>query len=390
MTVVAAARVVTGEVVHAPGWVQYERGRIVAVGPGRPGRVDRDLGPAVVVPGFVDLHVHGGGGGSFTDGDPESARRAVEAHRRHGTTTTMASLVTAAPDDLLRSVALLRELRQDGLIAGIHLEGPWISPYRCGAHEPGQLRDPDPAEIARLLTAGGGDIAMVTLAPELPGGPDAIRQVVDAGALAAVGHTDASYEQTVAAVGAGARLGTHLFNAMRPVHHREPGPIVALLEDPRVSVELVADGTHLHPALYRQVSGTAGPDRVVLVTDAMAAAGASDGDYRLGAMHVSVRHGTALIAGTNTIAGSTATMDELFRRAACGGDGPSPAGSGADGAADAALLQAVRQTSVNPARLLGRPDVGGLRPQMRADIVVLAPDLTVTEVIARGATVSTA
>jgi N-acetylglucosamine-6-phosphate deacetylase len=213
---------------------------------------------------------------------------------------------------------------------------------------------------------------MVTLAPELPGGLAAIRLLTAAGVVAAVGHTDCSYAVAAQAVEAGARVGTHLFNAMRPVHHRDPGPIIALLDDPRVTVELIADGTHLDPALYRYVSRTAGADRVALVTDAMAATGLGDGAYRLGDMAVDVRDGVARIAGTDTIAGSTTTMDQLFRNAV---GGP---------ATDDALLRAVRQTAANPARVLGRADIGALEPGRRADLVVLDADLRVTGVVGGG------
>jgi N-acetylglucosamine-6-phosphate deacetylase len=382
-TVLAASRIISGYAVHAPGWVAYDTHRIIGVGAGRPSRIDRDLGESIVVPGFVDLHVHGGGGGSFTDGIPQSAVRAVHAHRRHGTTTTLASLVTAGPAELLASVHQLAELYQDDVIAGIHLEGPWISPRQCGAHDPTQLRHPDPDEIGRLLTAGRGAVRVVTLAPELPGAEDAVRQVVDSGAIAAIGHTDATYEQTVSAIQAGARAATHLFNAMRPVHHRRPGPVIALLEDSRVTVELIADGTHLHPALYRQVSGALDAGRVVLVTDAMAAAALGDGRYRLGPLQVDVVDGVATVAGTTTIAGSTATMDELFRRAAGERNHSDPAAD----ATNEALLRAVRQTSVNPALSLGRPDLGTLTAGSRADLVVLGPDLQVRDVVCNGSPV---
>lgn len=384
MTVLAASRVVTGYEVHAPGWVEYGDGRILAVGPGRPAVVHRDLGEAVIAPGFVDMHVHGGGGGSFTDGDAASALRAVETHRRHGTTTTMASLVSDSPERLLASVLMLAELYEAGLVAGIHLEGPWISPLRRGAHNPGQLRDPDPAEISRLLDAGRGAVAMVTVAPELAGGLDAIRRITDAGAVAAVGHTDASYEQVVAAIAAGARVGTHLFNGMRPLHHRRPGPIVALLEDPSVTVELIADGKHLHPAVYRYASTTSrGP--VALVTDAMAAATLGDGDYRLGPMQVSVAGGVAHIAGTDTIAGSTATTDQLFRSAVTSRPESSPElTAGLLDIEDELLLRASRQSSVNPARALGWTEVGSLEPGRRADLVILDRALQVIEVIGQG------
>ena len=380
MTILAAGRVVTGTEVHTPGWVEYQASRITAVGTGRPDRVDLDLGAdAVVVPGFVDLHVHGGGGGSFTTGDLDSALHAVRTHRAHGTTATMASLVSASPAELLDSVVMLADLYEAGEIAGIHLEGPWISAHRCGAHDPTQLREPDPAEIARLLAAGRGAVAMVTLAPELPGGLDAIRQVVGAGAVAAVGHTDASYELVVQAIAAGARVGTHLFNAMRPVHHRQPGPIVALLEDPRVTVELIADGIHLHPALYRYISDTTSHDRVALVTDAMAAATFGDGTYQLGPMQVTVNDGVARLAGTDTIAGSTTTMDRLFRAAAT--DDPNAVSPQPP---DDLLLRAVRQTSVNPARTLSRTDIGVLGAGRRADLIALDTHLHITHVIRAG------
>lgn len=386
MTVLFAARIVTGQEVFAPGWVAVEGSRITGVGPGKPNHIDRDCKDAVVVPGFVDTHVHGGGGGSFTSGDTASAIEAVKAHRSHGTTATLASLVTASPPELLRSVSVLAELAEEGVIAGIHLEGPWVSARRCGAQDPSQLRNPDRAEIAALFTAGRGTIKMVTLAPELPGGYDAIRQLVAAGAIAAVGHTDASYAQTVRAIESGARVATHLFNAMPAIHHRAPGAVMALLEDPRVSLELIADGTHLHAAIYRHVVRAAGDDRVTLVTDAMAAAGLEDGGYQLGSMQVVVENGVAHLAGTDTIAGGTATMDRLFCRAAheCSTiQSASP--TAPDRVPDnAALLSAVRQTSTNPARTLGRSDIGVIRPATRADLVLLDNQLQVTEIIHSG------
>ena len=381
MTTLAAARVVTGSEVHTPGWVAYAAGRITGVGEGRPDQIDEDLGGATVVPGFVDNHTHGGGGGSYSTTDPAVAQTAIDTHRRHGTTTTMASLVTGSPDELLAFVSMLTGLYQDGLVAGIHLEGPWISPHRCGAHDPTQLRAPDPAEISRLLAAAGGAIAMVTLAPELPGGQDAVRQFADAGVTAAVGHTEGTYDDARRAIDSGARVATHLFNAMRPIQHREPGPIVALLEDPRVTVELISDGTHVHSAIHRFVTSTAGPDRVALVTDAMSAADLGDGTYRLGQMDVDVHAGVAHIAGTDTLAGSTTTIDALFRRAVLNLTG---ADAAPDDVTDEALLLASAQASGNPARVLGRSDIGTLAVGSRADIVVLDADLAVSRVIVAG------
>ena len=285
----------------------------------------------------------------------------------------MASLVSAHPEELLRQVSVLAEQVQDGLLAGIHLEGPWLSPLKRGAHQADALRPPEPAEVARVLAAGQGTVRMVTIAPELDGGLDAIRQVVDAGAVAAVGHTDASYEQTRRAIAAGATVGTHLFNAMRPIHHREPGPVVALLEDPAVTVEMIGDGVHLHPTLYREVCQRVGPSRVTLVTDAMAAAGLQDGPYTLGALPVEVVGGVARLTGTDTIAGSTATMDQLFRFAL----------AHAPTTGDEALAWAVAQTSINPARAVGFPEAG-LAANAPADAVVLDAEAYVTGVLRAG------
>ena len=372
-----AATVITGSEVLRPGWIEVSGSRIAAAGAGDPGRpADLDLGAATVVPGFVDTHVHGGGGASFSGGPAETAT-AVALHRRHGTTTLIASLVTESPTDLLRQVTDLSADVRTGLIAGIHLEGPWLAVERCGAHDPALLRDPDPAELRRVLDAGEGTIRMVTLAPERAGALDAIATLVDRNVVAAVGHTEATYAQTRDALQAGATVATHLFNAMRPIHHREPGPVIALLEDPRVTVEVIADGVHVDPALYRHVTRTAGANRVALVTDAMAAAGMSDGAYRIGPLAVDVTDGVAHLAGTHTIAGSTATMDRLFRFAV----------TGSELARDDAMVQAVRQSSVNPARALRLPDPT-LAAGTSADLVVLDQDLAVQAVMWRGEWVS--
>ncbi|CDP84128.1 MULTISPECIES: N-acetylglucosamine-6-phosphate deacetylase [Mycolicibacterium] len=369
-----ADRLYTGADLLQPGWFEVSGPVVQALGRGSPPRpADRDLGPVTVVPGFVDTHVHGGGGGSFSVASESDTAAAVALHRRHGTTTMIASLVTAGPDDLLRQVGVLAEAVRAGQIDGIHLEGPWLSTVRCGAHQPALMRDPDAAEIERLLAAAAGTIRMVTIAPERAGALAAIRQLVDAGVVVAVGHTEATYEQTRAAIAAGATVGTHLFNAMRPIDRREPGPVIALLEDPSVTVELITDGVHLDPAIYRHVTRSAGPDRVSLITDAMAATGMSDGRYLLGPVQVDVVDGVAFVGGTDTIAGSTATMDRVVRFAVAHCGLPR----------DEALQLAVRQASLNPARALGLP-CDGLIPGAAADLVVLDADLRVGAVMRRG------
>jgi N-acetylglucosamine-6-phosphate deacetylase len=372
-----ADTLLTGRELLRPGWIEVSEGTVSALGTGRVRGADRELGAVTVVPGFVDTHLHGGGGANFSSAERGETATAAAFHRRHGTTTLVASLVTAGPEDLLRQVAALARDVRAGFIDGIHLEGPWLSTQRCGAHQPSLMRDPDPAEIDRVLEAGGGTIRMVTIAPERDGAIAAIRQIVDAGVAAAVGHTEATYEQTLAAIDAGATVGTHLFNAMRPINAREPGPVIALLEDPRVTVEVITDGVHVDPALYRHVARSVGVDRVSLVTDSMAAAGMSDGRYWLGPLAVDVVGGVARVADTQTIAGSTATMDHQFRFVVHNGGLPR----------DDAVMAAVSQSSINPARALGFPPAE-LKPGASADLVVLDAELAVHSVMRKGSWVS--
>jgi N-acetylglucosamine-6-phosphate deacetylase len=329
-----------------------------------------DLTGYVVVPGFVDMHVHGGGGGSF-GADLAQSRRVVEFHRSHGTTTTIGSTVTMALPELERTVEALSGLVQDGLLAGIHLEGPFISKARCGAHDPALLREPDEHVVAKLLERGHGTVKMVTLATELTGGLRAVRQLTDNGVIAALGHTDSSYEQAREAIDAGVTVATHLFNAMRGLHHREPGPVAAMLESETVAVELVNDGHHLHDAAVELAFQAAGHSRVSLITDAMSAAGAGDGSYELGPLAVNVLDGVARLADNGSIAGSTLTMDNAFRRAVLVNQIP--------------LDRASVAASGTPARVLGIDDlVGSIEVGKRADLVVLDDRLTVAGVMSRG------
>ncbi|GAA3948523.1 N-acetylglucosamine-6-phosphate deacetylase [Gordonia caeni] len=376
-TLVTASAIVAGDRVLRPGWMRIAQGRIVALGAGEAPAHDGPLlefDDETVVPGFVDLHVHGGGGASYTGGLAEEVATASAFHREHGTTTTITSTVSAPPEELLDIVGRLATLVEAGVSAGIHLEGPWISHQRCGAHDPHALRSPDPDEVARVLEAGRGTIAMVTLAPELPGGMEAVSRFAEAGVLVAVGHTDATYDQAREAIDRGARVATHLFNAMTPLGHREPGPVLALLEDPRVLIELIGDGVHLHPALVHELQVSTGFDRIALVTDAMAAAGMDDGPYRLGSLDVDVVDGVARLREGGAIAGSTATMELLCHRAADSLRGP-------DGVvADDALVGVAQMTAGNQARVLGRTDVGVLEVGRRADFVALDADFRVAYV----------
>ncbi|MEU1251810.1 N-acetylglucosamine-6-phosphate deacetylase [Streptomyces chartreusis] len=324
-----------------------------------------------LLPGFVDIHNHGGGGASFTSGTPEDVLKGIHTHRLHGTTTLVASTVTGDMDFLARRAGLLAELAEQGDIAGIHFEGPFISPCRKGAHSEELLRDPDPADVRRLVDAARGHATMVTLATELPGGIDSVRLLAERGVIAAIGHTDASYEQTVEAIEAGATVATHLFNAMPPLGHREPGPIAALLEDERITVELINDGTHLHPASLQLAFHHAGADRVAFITDAMDAAGFGDGRYMLGPLEVEVADGVARLVEGGSIAGSTLTLDRAFKRAVTVDRLP--------------VEDAVTALSANPAKLLGRYDrIGSLEPGKDADLVVLDSDFDLKGVMRRG------
>jgi N-acetylglucosamine-6-phosphate deacetylase len=354
------------------GWVEIAGDRIVATGTGAAPRSADEHLAGTVLPGYVDVHSHGGGGASFVTEDPDVARQALAAHRAHGVTTMVASLVTGAMPDLERQVQCLAGLVESGELAGIHLEGPWLALKYKGAHPPLLLTDPQPAEVARLLDAGRGAVKMVTIAPERAGAMDSIRLMVERGVVAAIGHTDADYDSCREAIVAGATGATHLFNAMAPLRHRDPGPVLALWEDPRVYLELILDGVHVRPELVAFVAGTE-PDRVVFVTDAMAAAASSDGDYVLGELPVEVRDGVARIAGTDTIAGSTLTLDRAVRNAV---------------AAGFPLARAVRAATALPADYLDLPDVGRLAVGKRADLAVLDDDLFVTRVMQRGAWVS--
>ncbi|WP_186785554.1 N-acetylglucosamine-6-phosphate deacetylase [Streptomyces misionensis] len=324
-----------------------------------------------LVPGFVDIHNHGGGGASFS-GTAEQILTAIRTHREHGTTTLVASTVTDEMDLLVRQAGLLSELAEQGEIAGIHFEGPFISPCRKGAHSEALLRHPEPAEVRKLIDAARGHARMLTLAAELPGGIDSVRLLAEHGVIAAIGHTDATYEQTVEAIEAGATVATHLFNAMPALGHRTPGPVAALLEDERVTVELINDGTHLHPAALELAFHHAGADRVAFITDAMDAAGSGDGRYLLGPLEVEVSEGVARLVEGGSIAGSTLTLDRAFKRAVT-----------VDGLS---VEDTVKALSANPARLLGLSDrVGSLEPGKDADLVLLDADFAVKGVMRRGA-----
>lgn len=266
-----------------------------------------------VLPGFVDLHCHGALGFDFGSCSVDEARAAAGFHLERGATAVVASVATAPLADMRAAIVRLRGLVDEGVLAGIHLEGPYLSERRRGAHAPSLLRVPERAEIRELLDVGEGAVRAVTIAPELPGAIDAIPDIVAAGAVAAAGHTDATAEEMRAAVDAGVRLVTHAFNGMRPLHHRDPGPLAVALADERVVLELILDGHHVADEIVELVRRLA-PGRLALVSDAMAATGCADGRYEVAGSDVEVAGGIARAVGDGSLAGSTTPLGDAVDR----------------------------------------------------------------------------
>ncbi|MGZ4313702.1 MAG: N-acetylglucosamine-6-phosphate deacetylase [Solirubrobacteraceae bacterium] len=372
--VVAGGRVVTPGGVAGDGWVHVEGELIVSVGAGQPA-IDAplvDLEGAWLLPGFVDLHMHGGGGHSVA-ASREAMDGAVAFHRRHGTTATLVSLMTAPVDELAEQLTWAAELHRrgptpGGHVLGSHLEGPFLSPRRSGAQNEAHMLAPDAAVLDRLVAAADGSLRMITLAPELDGALALIAPLRRQGVIVAMGHSDATYEQATAAIRAGANHATHLFNAMPSLHHRAPGLVGAALEA-GLPCELINDGRHVHPAVIRLVARLISCP--VLVTDAIDATGVGDGTFVLGGQEVRVHEGEARLARTESLAGSTLTMAEALRRAVTD--------------TGLSLEQASAAASGNPARVLGlEASTGSVGPGRRADLVVLDDALQVTAVMANG------
>lgn len=326
------------------------------------------------VPGFVDTHCHGADGVSFGDPDPEANRRAIAFHRSNGTTSLFASTVTEPVEKLERQLGVLRGLVEAGELRGIHLEGPFLAEAKKGAHDVELLRDPEPELVERLIAAGGPALRMITMATERPHSEAAVRRFTEAGVHVAFGHSDADEAQTREALDWGADIVTHLFNAMRPIHHRDAGPVPVLLTDERCMVELICDGVHHAPVIARMSIDAAGIDRVGMVTDAMSATGKGDGRYVLGDLEVDVADGTARLVTADgspgAIAGSTLTMAKAFRYLVEG--------------VGCTIPEAATMCATTPARWHGLDDVGLLAPGRLADICLVDDDGVLRAVISRG------
>ena len=380
-------RVVTPDGVLEDGAVLLEGDRIAWVGPRSEVAVPEASTPDgwptgyTLLPGLVDLHCHGGAGGEFGP-DVDSARTAAAHHRRHGTTSLVGSLVSAPGSELVAGAAACAELVADGTLAGIHLEGPFLSVARCGAQDPTALIDPDPALVEAIVTAGAGGVVQMTFAPERPGAYALMAQLASAGVVPAVGHTDADAGTARAALdrilALGARgsrpLVTHVFNGMPPLHHRSPGPVAAALGSAgrgEAVLEAIGDGVHLAAETVRMLFETVGPDALALVTDSMAASGMPEGRYTLGGRDVVVEDRTVRLAQGGSIAGGVATLLDVVRW--CVNDVGLP------------IADVVTAASGTPASVMGWTDVGALEAGRRADLVVVEDALEPVQVIRAGA-----
>ena len=368
MTLIAAARVilaVPGSGTVEPGYVAVSGGRITEVGAGPPPR-DPDvlLADGVLVPGLVDLQVNGSYGVDLADADPAGWARVAGRLPETGTTAFLPTYITAPVGELEESLRSARKIaagaRAGARILGVHVEGPFISPARAGAHRRDWIVPPSPGAVAELLAAGQGVLRLVTLAPEADGALAAIAALVAAGVVVSVGHSDATARQVADAAGAGARMVTHLFNAQRGLHHREPGVVGQALTDQRLTSGLIVDLAHV-AAPVCAIAFAAAPGRICLVTDAVACAGMPPGRYLLGGEPVDLPPGGgAPVRQDGTLAGSALRMDVALANAVAAGLG---------------LAEAVAAATRIPADLIGRPDLGRLAPGAAADLVWLGDDL---------------
>jgi N-acetylglucosamine-6-phosphate deacetylase len=374
-TRVLAGRLVLPDRMVDDGVVEVRDGLLGYVGAAAGWHGEPPSPAGTIVPGLVDIHCHGGGGHSFTTGTVDEIEEAAAHHLARGTTTMLASLVSAAPADITRAVRAIRDVVAAGSsVVGSHLEGPFLARGHCGAHDPEQLALPDVGTTESWLAAADGTLRMMTLAPELPGAHDVAAALAAAGVVVAAGHTDADVAAFSAALAGPASLVTHLFNGMAPLHHREPGPVaasLAALATGAARVELIADGVHLAAETVRLVFALAPDDGVVLISDAMVAAGMPDGDYLLGPLAVRVADGVAWTTGDPpSLAGSTAHLADVVRR--CVVD---------VGLDPVAVLRAAATT---PAAVLGLADRGRLAPGLRADVATLDDEWRVTGVLRGG------
>ncbi len=385
VTAIYASRILTPQEELLDTVILVEGGRITAIGHRDEvkipeGAVDYVASGMTVVPGFVDVHIHGAGGHDVMEATPAALDCITCTVARHGTTSILATTVTAPVDETCKSLEGIAQYirshehqENTGLAAeilGIHLEGPFISKTRRGVHPSDSITRPSIEILDKFRAASDGLIRILTVAPEIPGALDLIRAAVTNGIVAAIGHTDADYEQARAAIQAGARHTVHFYNAMRPFSHRDPGVIGAVLTEPDVTAEIIADGVHVAGPAIQVLLGTKGFDTVLLASDATAATGMPNGNFRLGNFEVTVKNGVCRNS-EGKLAGSTLTLDRALRYIVSLG---------------VPLIDALRMATILPARRLGLAGKKGIIAiGADADLVVLTPDLRVAGVMTRGA-----
>lgn len=387
MTIIHAARAFTPLEEISDAAVVFEDGRIVSVGPRAgvvvpPGAKEISARDTTIVPGFVDVHVHGAGGHDVMSSTEEALRTIAGTVARRGTTSLVATTVTAPPDETRRCLEgisrfILSPANRSGDVSaeiiGIHLEGPFISPTRRGVHPAGAIANPSVTLLDRYLEAAAGTVKILTLAPEMPGALDLVERGYAKGLVVALGHTDATYEQAHTAIFRGARHAVHVFNAMRPFSHRETGVLGAVLTDPSVTAEVIADGVHVDDPAIRLLLAAKGTDLVLLVSDGTAATGMRDGSYRLGTFDMTVSDGICRNR-EGKLAGSTLTLDRAVQHMVRLG---------------VPVIEAIRMATYNPARRVGmETHKGMLAAGADADLVLLTPELKIANVFARGVPLS--
>jgi N-acetylglucosamine-6-phosphate deacetylase len=379
-TIITAGHLITPEEwIHDP-IIVVDAGRIVDVQPRSSiempaGARKLDFPDLILAPGFIDIHIHGGAGHDVMEGDESALARIETQLAQHGVTAYLPTTVTAPEGRTLQALDRLGkaanriESRSRACPVGIHLEGPFISHVKRGVHPPENLVQPSPRKFERFWQASQGTIRMMTIAPELPGAAETIRHARALGVHSSLGHSNATYPEAKAGIAAGADHATHTFNAMRPLDHRDPGILGAVLEDDTVSADIIADGIHVDPSMVRLFLRAKGADKAVLISDAISATGMPDGTYMLGDFEVQVREGRCESGGK--LAGSVLTLDRAVRNVMNFASWP--------------LERVVKLVSLNPARLLGiAGERGTVAPGCRADLAVLTPEGKVVRTMIAG------